>query len=292
MESLSRRSRSRFPTLRRPIALALVAGTVLLHLCLPPLSHTAALPAHAAQQPQQAAPQVEVVDSSTGGITLDVTIPSPLEETVQQQATSFQRLSLQGAGSTSEPGQPEVPSFARYVAIPRGATVHVEVLADKVETRSGYLLYPAQEPRSEQGEEPDFTLDLSAYQRDEFRPSGLVTLEGPHVIRGVEVVLVRFHPVQYNAADQELRVHSNLRVRLSFFGGGSMLPDARLRSPYFEPLLSSTLLNYSQLEPTTQSLGATLGSGTGCDFLIITAPAFVNQANLLADWKTRRGINT
>ena len=292
MKSLSRRSRSRFLTLRRPLCLAMVAGTVLLGFCLPPLSHSAGLLAHAAQQPPQDAPRGDVVESSTGGITLDVTVPVPLEEVVQQQATNFQRLFLQGAGSTSEIGQPELPSFARFVAIPRGATVQVEVLADAMETRSGYLLYPAQEPRSEQSEEPDFTLDLAAYQRDEFRPSDLVTLEGPYVIRGVQVVLVRFHPIQYNAANQELRAHSNLRVRLTFEGGGAMLSDERLRSRYFEPLLARTLLNYTQLEPIAQSLGSSLSSGTGCDFLIITAPEFVNQANLLADWKIRRGIDT
>ena len=234
---------------------------------------------------------MDVVDSNTGGITLDVTVPVPREEVVQQQATTFQRLSLQGTGSTSEIGQPEVPSFARFVAIPRGATVHVEVLADTMETRSGYLLYPAQEPRPEQGEEPDLTLDLAAYQSDEFLPSNLVTLEGPYVIRGVDVVLVRFHPVQYNAADQELRVHSSLRVRLTFAGGGAMLPDGRLRSPYFEPLLASTLLNYRELE-SPQSLGSSLAGATGCDFLIITAPHLVDQANLLAAWKIRRGIDT
>ncbi len=235
---------------------------------------------------------MDVVESSTEGITLDAAVPVPLEEVVQQQATSFQRLTLQGAGSVSQIGQPELPSFARFVAIPRGATVQVKVLADAMETRSGYLLYPAQEPRSEQGEEPDFTLDLAAYQSDEFLPSDLVTLEGPYVIRGVQVVLVRFHPVQYNAANQELRAHSNLRVRLTFEGGGAMLSDERLRSRYFEPLLARTLLNYTQLEPTAQSLGSSLSSGTGCDFLIITAPEFVNQANLLADWKIRRGIDT
>ena len=291
MESLSRRSRSRFLILRRPLALALVAGTVLLGLCLPPLSHTAGLPASAAQQPQQDAPQVDVVDSSTGGITLDVTVPAPLEEVVQQQATSFQRLSLQGAGSTSEIGQPELPSFGRFVAIPKGAQVQVQVLADRVETRSGYLLYPAQEPRPEQGEEPDFTLDLAAYQRDEFRPSDPVTLEGPYTIRGVEVVLVRFHPVQYNPASRTLRIHTSFRTHLSFSGGGSMVPDERLRSPYFEPLLASTLLNYRELE-SPQSLGSSLAGATGCDFLIITAPHLVDQANLLAAWKIRRGIDT
>jgi hypothetical protein len=224
-------------------------------------------------------------------LTLDVTVPTVIEQQVQQQATTYQRLSLLGSGSTSEIGQPELPSFGRFVAIPRGAQVQVQVLADQLETRSGYLLYPAQQPQVEQGEEPPFTLDAASYERDEFLPSEIVTVEGPYTIRGVEVILVRFHPVQYNPAGRTLRIHTSFRTRLSFSGGGSMLPDERLRSPYFEPLLASTLLNYAELE-SPQSLGSSLAGATGCDYLIITAPALVNQANLLADWKIRRGIDT
>ncbi|HUS71229.1 MAG TPA: C25 family cysteine peptidase [Anaerolineae bacterium] len=291
MESLSRRLGKRFCILHRAIFPALVAGTVLLALCLPSSSAVGGLPASAAQQPQQDAPRVDVVDSSTQGLTLDVTVPAVIEQQVQHQATTFQRLSLLGAGSTSEIGQPELPSFGRFVAIPKGAQLQVQVLADQLETRSGYLLYPAQEPRVEQGEEPPFTLDAASYQRDEFLPSEIATVEGPYSIRGVEVILVRFHPVQYNPAGRTLRIHTSFRTSLSFSGGGSMLPDERLRSPYFEPLLASTLLNYAELEPP-QSFGSSLAGATGCDYLIITAPHLVNQANLLADWKIRRGINT
>ena len=290
MESLSRRAGSRSPIPHRAIALAFVAGSVLLALCLPPLSRNGGLPTAAAQQPRQDAPRVDVLDSTAQGITLDVTVPAVIEREVERQATTFQRLTLRGAGSTSEIGQPELPSFGRFVAIPRGGAVQIEVLADRTETHSGYLVYPAQEPHPEQQEEPDFVLESSAYQVDEFRPREIVEIEGPYVIRGVEVVLIRFHPVQYRAADRTLRIHTSFRVRASF-AGGEAFADQRVRSPYFEPLFASTLLNYAQLE-TPQYPGSGLASATGCEFLIITPPAFVNQANLLADWKTRRGIDT
>ena len=291
MASLSRRTGNTFRIVHRAVGPALVVGTVLFALCLAPVSPTGSGQASAAQQPQQEGPRVDVVDSSTQGLTLDVTVPTVIEQQVQQQATTFQRLSLLGAGSTSEIGQPELPSFGRFVAIPRGAQVQVQVLADRVETRTGYLLYPAQEPRVEQGEEPPFTLDAASYQKDEFLPSEIVSVEGPYTIRGVEVVLVRFYPLQYNAADRSLKIHPSFRVRVSFTGGQGFA-DQRVRSPYFDSLLSGLVLNYTELGEPLPALSSGLGSASGCDYLIITAPTLVNQANLLADWKIRRGIDT
>jgi hypothetical protein len=231
------------------------------------------------------------VDSSPQGITIDVSVPAPAEEHLTQQATTFQRLSLQGAGSAGEIGQPELPSFGRFAAIPRGAQIDIEILADTVQTRTGYMVYPTQQPRAEQGQEPPFTLDAAAYERDEYQPSEIVTVEGPYTIRGVEVVVLRFQPVQYNAAAKTLKLHPSFQVRVSFAGGGPMLSDQRLRSPYFESVFASTLLNYADLG-AAQSLSAGLVGASGCDFLLITAPALVNEANLLADWKIHRGMST
>jgi hypothetical protein len=291
MESLAPRSQGWFPIFHRAFPLTATAVAVVLSLCLPLLSPTTGVAAIAAEEPQQDVPQVEVLDSSAQGITLDVTVPPVLEEEVQRRATTYQRLTLQSTGTTSEIGQPELPSFGRFVAIPRGAEVQVEVLADTEETRTGYLLYPAQEPRPEQGEEPPFVLEAAAYQVDEYRPTKIVSLEGPYVIRGVEVVLIRFHPVQYNAADRALRLHPNFRLRVSFIGGESFA-DQRVRSAYFDSLLSRLVLNPTVLHNPSPALSSGLGSATGCDFLIITHPNFLSQANLLADWKTRRGIDT
>ena len=238
-------------------------------------------------------PRVEVVNSTSQEIVLDVSIPSMAEAGVLRDGTAYQRLSLPGSGTTTEIGRPEVPAFARYVAIPHGAELEVEVVADTVETRAGYLVYPAQEPRVDQDGEPGFALDAASYQRDEYYPSQIVELEGSFVVRGVEVVLVRFYPAQYNAARRDLKIHPSFRVHISFHGGAEISPDPRLRSPYFDSLLSSILLNYSQLEsPPATRFGVGLGSASGCEFLIIAPPHLEGQATRLANWKIRRGIDT
>lgn len=242
---------------------------------------------------QDGFPQVEVVSSSSEEIVLEVTIPVVTQEEAQQDGTAYQRLSLPNSGTTTEIGNPELPAFGRFVAVPRGADLKVEVLADTVETSTGYLVYPAQEPRIDQDGEPDFVIDLASYERDEYYPTEIVELEEPAIIRGVEVVLVRFYPVQYNAAREQLRIHTRFCVRISYSGGAETFADERLRSPYFDSLLSSLLLNYSQLGPPPGPGGGLgLASASGCDFLIITAPAFLTHANRLADWKILRGIDT
>jgi hypothetical protein len=160
MESLSRDLERRLPNPRRALALTLVAVSILLGLCLSPLSHSNALPASAAREPQQESTRVEVMESDGQGITVEVTVPAVFEQQVQRQSTTYQRLSLQDAGTSGEIGEPELPHFGRFVAIPRGAQVQVQVLADTAEIKTGYLLYPAQEPRVERGQEPSVTLNL------------------------------------------------------------------------------------------------------------------------------------
>jgi hypothetical protein len=291
MGSLSRAAGSSLRVRLKSVVPFLTSGTLLLVLWLSPVVFAGGSPTPTAQAPGQDAPRVEVVDSSPHGITLEVYVPTPAEEQIGQQATTFQRLSLQGAGSASDIGEPELPSFGRFVAVPRGAQIHLEVIPGAVETRTGYLVYPTQQPRAEQGEEPPFALDAAAYQRDEYQPSEIVTVEGPYTVRGVEAVVLRFRPIQYNAAAKTLKLHPRFRVKVSFAAAGPMVSDQRLRSPYFESLWSGTLLNYADLGPA-QSLFSGLAGATGCEFLIITARALVNEAHLLADWKTHRGMVT
>jgi hypothetical protein len=236
---------------------------------------------------------VEVVYSTSEELVLEIKVPRPEEQQVLRQGTAYQRLSWPNSGTSVEIGRPEVPTFGRFLALPKGAQVQVEVLADTVETRSGYLLHPAQEPRLDQDQEPEFVIDLASYQRDQLYPAQIVQLEEPAVIRGVDVALISFYPVQYNPARREVTIHTSFRVGVSFEGGTSVFALERLRSPHFEPLLADILLNYSELGPWSTAEAQAANSGAdGCDYLIIAAPHLANEANLLADWKIRRGIDT
>jgi hypothetical protein len=238
----------------------------------------------AAPQPtdrsQEGFPTVEVLTSSSEEIVLEISIPPLVEEEVQREGRVYQRLFLPQSGTTTDIGRPELPAFGRFIALPSGAEVEIEVVEDTAETHTGYLVYPAQEPIAEPaGEESEFVIDLTSYRQDELYPSEIVQLEGPQVIRGVEVMLVRFTPVQYSASRGELKVHSNFRVRVSFIGGVRAPVDGRLRSPYFDSLLSNLLLNYSQLgAPPFERSGVSTQSTT----LTTTGPPLLPSCFSLA----------
>jgi hypothetical protein len=252
---------------------------------------------------QQAFPQVIVVAVSADEIVVEASIPPVHLGELVENGVTYQRLYLSGTGTTSTLGRPELPSFGRFFAVPVGATLQVEILEETpantpLEQREPYRVFPAQPPQADQGLEPPFVLDAGFYEQDAYYPSQTVTVDEVTTLRGINVSLVRFTPVQYNPARGELRVFSRLRARISFPGGTGRFIDQRLWSPYLESTYQQLLLNYPLLEAEVeQAAGASLYStaavdGNGADLLIITAPDFIEPANTLADWKRRKGIDT
>ena len=85
-----------------------------------------------------------------------------------------------GASRHSMPGEPEVPVFTRYIAVPQGATVKVKVDAGKVKKMTNVNCQPAQAPAPEcYGEpEPEFEIDNQIYTSDDLFPGRLYNVEG------------------------------------------------------------------------------------------------------------------
>jgi hypothetical protein len=210
---------------------------------------------------------------------------------------------LAEAGTTGEIGKPELPTFGRFVAVPSGARIEVEMLEEResaaaVGQQGMYRVFPAQQPQAAQGAEPPFELNASWYEQDSFYPAETVRVDEVTTLRGVNATVVRFFPVQFNPARGQMRVYSRLRVRISFSEGSGQFVDQRLWSPYFESMYQQLLLNYSLLEAEVGSAARVavpppgIASEGGAEYLIITPPGLVEQANTLADWKRLRGIDT
>jgi hypothetical protein len=216
---------------------------------------------------------------------------------------AYQRLYLAEAGTTSEIGKPELPTFGRFVAVPSGARIEVEILEEResaavVGQQGMYRVFPAQQPQADQGAEPPFELNASWYEQDVFYPAEPVMVDEVTTLRGVNATVVRFFPVQFNAARGEMRVYSRLWVRISFSESSGQFVDQRLWSPYFENMYQQLLLNYPLLEAEAESVARMaapppgIASEGGAEYLIITPPGLAEQANTLADWKRLRGIDT
>jgi hypothetical protein len=194
-----------------------------------------------------------VISSSASEIVLEASIPPVQAQEVVADGVAYQRLHLAEAGTTTEVGKPELPTFGRFVAVPSGARIEVKMLDEREATaavggQGMYRVFPAQQPQADQGAEPPFELNASWYEQDAFYPAETVTVDEATTLRGVNAAVVRFSPVQYNPARGQLRVYSKLRVSISFVGGSGQFVDQRLWSPYFENTYQQLLLNYPILE--------------------------------------------
>jgi Leucine-rich repeat (LRR) protein len=239
-------------------------------------------------------PTIAVPSSDLKEITVNIDVPGMyVTDKVASDGNNYQQLNLPQGGVTTEEGKPQVPMLSQFIAIPIGAQVSVEILESDSDELTGYWVYPAQPPAAdlENAPLPPFTLDEEFYTRDEFYPADVVKWEGPQVIRGSSVIILRVFPVQFNPARQTLRVYSKIRLRVTFHGGQNYFIEGQLRSSAFDQIFDSLLLNAKQVFAASSPV-IEAAYDEGNSLLIITHPNFLEAANTLAKWKITKGIAT
>ena len=254
------------------------------------------LPFREGKSPVKKAVPVNLTRSQDSeGLEVEFSFEGAFVEKLKVNSTLYTSLSIPGAGQTAEIGKPEVPSMGRFIAVPAGAEVTVEVLEDISRDVTGYHVYPAQEPPTDilENSAAPFEKNEYLYRRGSFYPEEIALVSTPFVIRGCTVRLVSVFPVQFNPALNKLRLHSRIRLRIGFKGGGITGMRDSIRSRSFDDFFGALLLNDIP-EGRRGLIGEAQGGGesTGCELLIIAHPDFLSPAEDLAEWKVLRGIAT
>ena len=208
---------------------------------------------------------------------------------------------IQGGTGISLPaneGEPNLPSFSRFVAIPNGANAHIEMGYRSMTTIANVDLLPAAPIKFDTDDSPNtYEKNLSIYNRNAFFPEQLVTISEPFSLRGVQTVAITVAPYQYNPVTKELRVYDDMQFDVRFDGGNGEFGDTRLRSPYWDPILMQNLANYNQL-PTIDYEARMQewvnNRPTGCEYLIVIPnnEGFRQYAEQLRDFRIQQGILT
>jgi len=233
---------------------------------------------------------VDIPVSNTEEVVVDIDIPGINMAETDEGGVTYQILELPGGGHTEEIGKPQLPTVGHFVAVPAGASVNVEIVDSVSEVTEGYTVYPAQEPLTDSdNDSPTFTIDTEVYETDAFYPSEIVEFEGPHIIRGCSMIILKVFPVQFNPVKKTLKVYSSLRVRVSFEGEKRYFIRKKLRAPSFDKIFHRLLLNAPLAGLERDSRAA---HDEGDSLLIITHPDFESAANTLMDWKVKKGIST
>jgi hypothetical protein len=241
-------------------------------------------------------PAVSVSRADHHSVELDVEIPGLVRETVITPGGNYPRLALLEEGFTTEIGRPQVPVITRWVEIPAGAEVDLEV----VEVRSQEValsamdihrpIAPAQPPVPKvpgARQRAVFQMDDGFYEADRWYPQPVAQLGPADEVRGCRRVMIQVFPVRYNPGQGMVSICSGLNLTLHL--KGSDLEETarrarRWRHPIFDRSLKRTLLNYRRYaEKDVPALPI--------GYLIIVDDTYYNQVLPLAEWKEQKGFD-
>jgi PKD repeat protein len=236
-------------------------------------------------------PQLVVETNTAGEFAFRVHLPGLQIRDVEAGGQEWNDAYLPQASRLSIPGEPAVPVLSQWIAVPQGAEPAVQLTAANARVIPDVMLAPAQEaqPDCYCADEPVFTINEATYEADAAFPGRGYDLEGPFVVRGLRMYLLRVYPVQFNPARAEATVYADLHVRIDFAGSkGHFFSDRRGRA--FDSLYGLALNRQAfAREPRPLTTGK---SANGAEFVIVAPANLVDAAQDLADWKILQGYDT
>ena len=175
---------------------------------------------------------------------------------------------------------PDLPSESHYIAVPRGATVSMDVQERGKRTLTDIDLSPIME-MIEGAKVPDG--DIVAIQ--------------PTTIRGLDVVLLSVTPYRYDPMRKTLELVQDIDIDIHFEGGNGQFGDARYLNLDWNHILRNLVLNKEVL-PESDYYGliksAYDNDEDGCEYLIIAPDnaEVLALADTLKAFRTKQGILT
>ncbi|MBN3034886.1 MAG: hypothetical protein JW861_04815 [Bacteroidales bacterium] len=195
----------------------------------------------------------------------------------------------------NDEGAPDLPGTGRYIALPQGAVASLKVTASRTEKLENILVSPAPRiPLETENGPVEYKKNARLYSRDAFYPAEPVKLSHPDKIRGVDVVMLGITPFQYNPVTRELIIYRDIQVEITFEGGNGHFGEDRLRSRWFDPILSDALLNWPSMPEIDYSKPPQPSDTPDWEYIIITPndPIFIAWADSLKRFRTLQGIRT
>ncbi len=235
-------------------------------------------------------PEVTVLKATESETILECNIAGFYSDDVFANGETFQDLSFPGYYTTLEIGKPQLPVITEIVAIPAGAKVRVDVEVFDSKVISGYNVMPYQTPVLENQVSATFDKDAKAYLLDDLYPAKIAEVNGQGDWRSLKVATLKVYPVQYNAVKDELVIHSNIKVTLTYSGSTDGYNTGRSIPESYDRIFSNTVINYDRLNLPVRQFGSVRTEAY--DLLIIAADAYVAGLGSFVTYKEAAGYST
>ncbi|MBN1315293.1 MAG: hypothetical protein JXA42_07490, partial [Anaerolineales bacterium] len=199
-----------------------------------------------AEPAEEQAAQLNILNSDSNSMTIELIVPGFDSRSVQNNGVWTLDISSPGLQKTGLPGNPELPSFSRMIALPPGAATQVTILEKEssiVELGAPVLPAPSLADVDSDRVIGERVFDQYIYQSDEYLPQALVTIGESGYFRDQRVARLEIHPFRINPARNRLEHTSRLLVKIEFTGLRANSGSQIVSSPEVNKLIWATLLN-------------------------------------------------
>ena len=240
----------------------------------------------------------ECLNVTDDGFTATFSFSSIDAAEVSTERGVFSFITMDGTYSSGNLGEPDLPAANKLFAVPVGAknvTVKVKSYTTEVYNLADYginQIYPMQ-PKLRKDQKPGdipFEYNAKAYAQRGFaeRPIALCEIQG--TMRGIQIAALTVNPVQYDAANNAIRVYNNITVEVNF---GSYDKEAaynefaRTFNPYFAGIYK-VLFNERGLRDIYDEHPDMWQNPV--KMLVIANRAFESTIADWVEWKTEKGF--
>jgi len=240
-------------------------------------------------------PGFNLDDANTTGIEVSFSIDEFSLTDFDLKGESMKEIQIKGNFLPNNEGAPNLPGNGRFIAMPNGATATYKISAQRIERYQNVNIAPSPRIPKVTDEGPThYEKDKKIYSRDAFYPEEPVSLSEKTTIRGMETVILGITPFQYNPVTKELLVYRDLKVDVTFSGGNGTFGEDRLRSRWFDPILTDMMMNSGSLPVANYPKHDPESLTPDFEYVIITPddPTFISWAEELALFRNQQGIRT
>jgi len=227
----------------------------------------------------RSAPVLEMTVGRPDGCDLRFVLPALTVEDVEAGGQSWQALTIEGGEMAGKIGEPGLPTYAGFVAVPAGHAVSARAIVRERRTIDAVRVMPVQ---PDQGE--DFVVDDAAYTGMSTRATEMITLGQPAIMHGVQLVPFTLQPVSYDPRGDQIDVATEVDLAFTFTPDG---PGAPLEfvAESFDRLLDNLAVNWDTVREN-----ANVGPGT---YLVIMPnnSQVIAAMQPLLEWRRRQGYN-
>ncbi len=225
-------------------------------------------------------------------ISFSVNNYSIVETTVDGE--QMKTIAMPGVLLQGQEGAPNLPAYSKYIAVPQGASVKINLRKYRTEKSENILIAPSPRIPLDTDIGPlQYQKNESIYNTNALYPEKMIQLSELKKIRGMDVVLLSISPFQYNPVTKELIINRDIELEIVFEGGNGHFGEDRLRSRWWEPIIRDAVLNEASIAPISKK-PENRSSDEEYEYIIITPDDedFQAWADTIRQFRIKQGITT